>query len=143
MTGQQPPILVNLGDTGLAIADPAKDIRGRAVVNHAGEAIGDVKELFLDDREHRVRFLSVGSGGFLGMRQHTLLVPVEAITRIENDEIHVDLTRTAATDGPGYDPVVTRKPAYRPDAFSQQDQRTGTSRDFIGPIYPRYPHDWR
>jgi sporulation protein YlmC with PRC-barrel domain len=76
---EQGATLVNLGDTGLTVADPNADVRGRAVVDHNGEEIGKVDDLLIDDRERRVRFLRVGHGGFLGIGASHFLVPVDAV----------------------------------------------------------------
>jgi len=57
--------LVRLSDTELTIANPAEDIRGRAVVDRDGEDIGEVEDLLIDAQEKRVRMLEVASGGFL------------------------------------------------------------------------------
>ena len=51
--------LVRLSDTDLTVANPAEDIRNRNVVDRNNEEIGDVNDLFIDNRDKRVRFLEV------------------------------------------------------------------------------------
>lgn len=42
-------------------------MRGRQVVDRNGDEVGKVEGLIIDEQERRVRFLEVGSGGFLGL----------------------------------------------------------------------------
>jgi sporulation protein YlmC with PRC-barrel domain len=82
--------LVTLCDTEWTVADRAADIRGRRVFDPAGEEVGAVEDLFIDARERKVRLLQVMSGGFLGLGATTFLLPVEAITRISDEAVHID-----------------------------------------------------
>jgi PRC-barrel domain protein len=59
--------LLRLSDTELTVANPAEDVRGRKVIDKNGETIGEVSNLIVDDRETRVRFLEVASGGLFGL----------------------------------------------------------------------------
>ncbi|GAB4001109.1 hypothetical protein GCM10029992_35500 [Glycomyces albus] len=63
----QATTLVRLGDTELAVASEADDVRGHDVVDVDGDEVGRVDSLLIDRGERKVRFLEVGSGGFLGM----------------------------------------------------------------------------
>src|SRR5215208_8048774 len=85
--------LVKLGDSDLTIANPSEDIRGFKVVDQQGEKIGHVDGLMIDSDERKVRFMEVAAGGFLGMGEKTFLVPVDAISRIEDDQVYVSRTR--------------------------------------------------
>lgn len=98
------PLLVRLNDTDLTVADDAHDVRGHHVIDSAGEKIGEVEDLLIDDSEKKVRFLLVGSGGFLGLGEKLFLVPVDAITRIGRDSVIIDRTRDHIASGPAYDP---------------------------------------
>ena len=82
--------LVRLSDTELTVADPAADIRDRLVVDRYGEEIGEVDDLLIDDRDKRVRFLEVASGGLLGIGETKFLIPVEAITTISDETVYVN-----------------------------------------------------
>ena len=77
-----PTALVKISDTNLTIAAPAVDIRGRRVLDCAGEHIGSVINLLLDEAEQKVRFLEVTSGGLLGLNAPSVLIPVDAIQHI-------------------------------------------------------------
>ena len=96
--------LVRLSDTALTIANPAEDIRGRAVVDRDGEDIGEVEDLLIDAYEKRVRLLEVASGGFLGLGKTKFLLPVEAITRISDDTVYVNQTRQYIAGAPPLQP---------------------------------------
>ena len=73
------PKLVKLSDSGFRLGDRASDVRGLGVFGRNGERMGNVKDLYVDTLEREVRFLDVGAGGFLGLREKRFLIPVEAI----------------------------------------------------------------
>jgi sporulation protein YlmC with PRC-barrel domain len=96
--------LLKLSDTDWTVADPAEDIRGRKVLDKQGEEVGDVDDLFVDQPEKRVRFLQVASGGFLGLGETKFLIPVDAITKISRDAVHINQMRQSVAGAPRYDP---------------------------------------
>jgi len=110
MNDRKQPILVKLGDTDLTVADPAEDIRGHTVIDQAGEEIGTVDGLLIDDKERKVRFLQVAAGGFLGIGERTFLIPVDAVSGITDDRVQVDQTRDRVVGGPTYDPDLAELP---------------------------------
>jgi len=63
-----------LSDSKLTVKHPDEDVRGRKVLDKAGEDIGTVDELFIDDRESKVRFLRVEAGGVLGIGAKVVLI---------------------------------------------------------------------
>lgn len=109
--------LVKLSDSTLTVADPREDVRGLKVVDRHGEDIGTVDDLMLDDRENRVRFLQVAHGGFLGIGEDHFLVPVDAVTRVDADHVHIDRARADMTDAPGYSPELAEAPDYYGDVY--------------------------
>ncbi|MEV6282481.1 PRC-barrel domain-containing protein [Kribbella sp. NPDC051770] len=111
MTEQQ-VALVKLGSTDLVLADPADDIRGRTVVDAAGEKIGKVDGLFLDHDEAKVRLLEVVDGGFLGLGKESRLIPVELVGSVDEDQVVIDRDQQKVVGGPGYDPELTDSPDY-------------------------------
>ncbi|TCC52171.1 PRC-barrel domain containing protein [Kribbella pittospori] len=123
--------LVRLADVALELADPADDVRGRKVVDRNGDQVGKVDGLIIDEAERRVRFLEVGSGGFLGLGEHKQLVPVEAITRVDEDAVHIAPERTQVAGGPAYDPDLEPERRYYDDVYTYYDYPP-----FGGP-YPR------
>lgn len=117
MTDQKHPTLTKLGDTDLTVADAAEDIRGHTVIDQSGEDIGTVDGLMIDDAERKVRFLHVAAGGFLGIGEKTFLIPVDAISSIEDEQVRVDQTRERIVSGPAYDPDIATQPNSFEDSY--------------------------
>lgn len=99
----QPTTLVRLDDTDLTLADPADDVRGRPVIDAHGDEVGEVDGLIIDQEERRVRLLQIASGGFLGVGKQKVLVPVDAVSGVD-DTVHVDAEREQVAKAPAYDP---------------------------------------
>jgi len=138
MTSAQRPSIVKLGETDQTVSDPAEDIRGRNVLDKDGEEIGKVEALMIDDRENKVRFLQVSAGGFLGIGDHKFLIPVDAITRLDDDEVHVDQTRDRVAEGPKYDPAVVQETNYYDNAYSHYGYTPFWGMGYAYPAYPYY-----
>ncbi len=96
--------LHTLKEMQLTPRDPAQDIRSRKIVDVNGESLGKIEGLLIDDQENKVRFLRVASGGFLGIGQDKALIPVDAITKITDDVVHVNQTRERICGAPRYNP---------------------------------------
>ncbi len=126
-----------LSDSGLTVANPDEDIRGRKVLDRHGEEVGSVDDLLIDDRENKVRFLRIAAGGFLGLGEEKFLIPVEAITRISDDTVHIDQTREHVASGPRYDPNLVQDMGYWADAYGYYGYGP-----FWGPgyVYPPYSY---
>ena len=78
-----------------------------------GQDLGKIEGLMIDDVEHKVRFIEVATGGFLGLGERKSFIPVEAITRIAADDVHIDSTREHVAGAPPYDPaLVTTDASY-------------------------------
>lgn len=113
MTDDDNATLYVLGDRGQTVDGSTNDVRGRQVKDKDGEGIGKVADLLVDDREKKVRFLLVESGGFLGFGETKTLLPVDAVTKITEDEVFVDQSREQVASAPGYDPdLVDDRPYY-------------------------------
>jgi len=104
MTDLKTRRLIKLGDTDLTVASPDEDIRGRSVIDSAGKKIGEVSALMIDDTEAKVRFIQVATGGFLGIGDKHFLIPVDAITSIDKDTVHINQTGERVKGAPDYDP---------------------------------------
>jgi sporulation protein YlmC with PRC-barrel domain len=102
MTNDATP-LVRLDESGLTLAQPGDDVRGRPVVDRTGQEIGTVDGLIIDEYERRVRLLQIGSGGFLGIGKRKVLVPVEAVSSVD-DVVRIDKQREHVAAGPAYQP---------------------------------------
>lgn len=97
-----------LGDHDWTIASSDEDIRGRMVWDKDGLVVGKVEGLFVDDSDGRIRFMEVGSGGFLGLGESKSLIPVEAITAMTADEVYISHTRDHVAGAPRYDPDLAK-----------------------------------
>ena len=102
--------LVKLTNTSLELADFNQDIRGRKVVDRHGDEIGHVSSLFIDEAERKVRMIEIRAGGFFGIGERHFLVPVDAITSVEKDEVHINATREHVAGSPPYDPGLIDQP---------------------------------
>ena len=131
--------LIKLGDSDLTVADPREDVRGRTVVDRNGDEIGHVDALLIDDRESKVRFLRIASGGFLGIGESTFLLPVDAVTRIGEDRIVVDQTRERIAGAPAYDPELTYDQDYYGGLYGYYGYGPYWGPGYTYPAYPYYP----
>jgi sporulation protein YlmC with PRC-barrel domain len=104
--------LVKLSRTPMAIDDPRDDVRGRHVVTVDGEKVGMVDDLLIDKNEQQVRFLEVGSGGFLGIGEHKSLIPIDAITSVDERHVYIDRSRDHVAAAPAYHPHVVPTDMY-------------------------------
>lgn len=124
-----------LSETDTVLANFEDDIRDRTVLDASGEEIGTVDDLLIDNSEQRVRFLRVESGGFLGIGATTFLIPVDAITQVDDDAIHIDRTRNIVADAPVYDPELVDQ-TYLDQVYNYYGYTP-----YWGPgyVYPRLP----
>ena len=111
------PGVIKLDDTNLRLADPADDIRGRTVVDVDGAEIGEVESLFVDDRDAKVRFLEIEGGSFLGVGGTTRLLPVQAVSRVDEDGVHIEHAREHVKQSPGYDPELEHDHDYYSEVY--------------------------
>jgi sporulation protein YlmC with PRC-barrel domain len=138
--------LVKLGDVGQTVADKDKDIRGRHVVDKNGVKLGKVDALLVDDKEHRVRFLEVETGGFLGIGERKSLIPIDAISSITDHEVHIDQTGSTVASAPAYDPALVNDspdgPAVVDDSFWGETYHHYGYTPYwgLGYAYPGFPH---
>jgi hypothetical protein len=98
------PQLVRLRDTDQTVSSSDEDIRGRMAKDKNGHDLGTIEGLLIDEAERKVRFMEVGSGGFLGLGESKSLIPVEAITRMTPDAVYIGHTREHVAGAPRYDP---------------------------------------
>lgn len=128
--------LRTLSDADLTTRDKAEDIRHRKVVDAAGQEMGKIDALLIDDQEHKVRFLRVASGGFLGIGKSKVLIPVEAIKKIDEDEVRVDQTREHVANAPTYDPDLVDDRYYE-SVYGHYGYQPYWG---AGYMYPGYPY---
>jgi sporulation protein YlmC with PRC-barrel domain len=128
--------LVRLADSSLKIAQGSEDIRGREVVDKSLEEIGKVSELLVDEADNRVRFLEVRSGGFLGMGATEILLPIDAITSIDDDTVYIDQTRERIAQAPRYAPQLADD-RYWEDVYSYYGYPPYWTAGYAYPAFPR------
>jgi sporulation protein YlmC with PRC-barrel domain len=92
--------LVRMGESDFVPANPEDDLRGKDVYTIDAKVIGSVEDLYIDRKEREVRFLEVGAGGFLGIGEKRLLVPVEAVTEVAAGRVTIEPERTQKVEGP-------------------------------------------
>ena len=131
--------LVRLGDSDLTVADPSHDIRGRDVLDKAGNKIGTVDGLLIDDREARVRLMEVASGGFLGIGEKRVLIPIDAISSIDQHHVHIDKTREHIARGPAYDPTLIDE-HYYDSLYGFYGYAPYWAAGYAYPAFPYYQH---
>jgi hypothetical protein len=83
-----------------------------------------------------VRFLQVAAGGFLGLGERKLMVPVDAVTRVQDGKVHVDQTREHVAGAPEYDPEIVEERYWA----SVYDYYGYTPYWGPGYVYPGYPY---
>ena len=74
----------------------ASKLIGVNVYNEANEKIGDIEELIVD-KSGKVDNVVLGVGGFLGMGEHYVAVPVEKLKWV-NEPVRTSSTTTAPAD---------------------------------------------
>lgn len=133
--------LVRLSESNLTILDPQADVRGRKVFDRDGEEIGRVDDLLVDEGEARVRFLRVAAGGFLGIGERHLLVPVDAVTGVDDDRVRVGHPREHVAGAPAYDPTLAddqRTPQYWAGMYGYYGLTPYWGAGYAYPPYPYY-----
>lgn len=125
--------LTPLSETSRLVADPAQDIRGRSVVDSAGEKIGTVADLLVETDTNHVRILRVEHGGILGFGASSSFIPVESVVRVTDDEVHVSSSKDHVAGGPPYDPDL----ADQRDYYEQIHGHYGSRPDYApGQLFP-------
>jgi sporulation protein YlmC with PRC-barrel domain len=130
------PTLTKLSDTDQTVASQEEDVRGRTVVAADGEELGRIDDLLVDDTERKVRFLLVEHGGFLGIGQKKTFVPVDAVTRITDDQVFIDRSQKHVSDAPAYDPDLVVDQEYTEGVYTHYGYAPFWGADYTYPPYP-------
>jgi hypothetical protein len=106
------------------------------VIDSAGNEIGKVDDLMIDERERKVRFVEVAAGGLPGLGETKVLLPVEAVSSIEKDGVRTNHSRERVIGAPRYDPRLVKQP-YLSELYGYY----GYQPPFwdAAYAYPRYP----
>ena len=138
MTDLRSRTLIKIGDTDLKLASKDEDIRGRSVIDSAGEKIGEVKELMVDETESKVRFLEIGSGGVLGIGDKHFLIPVDSIKRVDKDNVYLSETGIRIQGAPAFDPTLVVDEKLYADLYNYYGYSPYWT---AGYAYPAFPHN--
>jgi sporulation protein YlmC with PRC-barrel domain len=101
-----------LSDSDLTIAETDEDIRGRIVKGKDGKALGTVDDMLIDEDDRRIRFMRVESGGFLGVGETKVFIPIDAITMITDVDVWIDQTHEHVARERHYAPHLVDKQKY-------------------------------
>ncbi len=129
--------LLPLAQTQQSLTSPEQDIRGRRVLDSRGEELGRVDELIVDEGEERVRFIRVAHGGLLGIGGESLLLPVETITRVDDEQVHVNQDRDKVAGGPRYNPDLQEATNYE-DLYGYYGLGPFWATGYVYPPFPYY-----
>ncbi len=130
--------LMRFSDTNLTVSASDEDIRGRQVLDASGEGIGHVIDLLIDEEHKKVRFLEVASGGFLGLGEAKVVLPVDAISRVDSKHVHVDQTREHIANAPAYDPTLVAE-SYYGDVYNHYGYSPFWGMGYAYPVFPVIP----
>ena len=90
---------------------PVSELLGRTVINEAGEEVGRIDELMIED--DRLAFAVLSVGGFLGIGERKVVVSFDDLL-IDDDEVVLPgATREALMEMTDYDPDRVRQEAVR------------------------------
>ncbi|KOV52038.1 PRC-barrel domain-containing protein [Streptomyces sp. AS58] len=131
------PVLTRFSDSGQAIPSADEDIRGRKVTERSGNELGKVGDLIIDEEEHKIRFLLLEHGGFLGVGKEKSYLPVDAVAEVSEDQIRIDRTRDQVVDAPEYDPELVQQDEYYDRLYAHYDYPPFW---MPGYVYPRWPY---
>ncbi|MFE9366749.1 PRC-barrel domain-containing protein [Streptomyces sp. NPDC006978] len=140
MTSSSAPVLSKLSASEQTMEIPDEDVRGRKVTDSGGEDVGTVEDLLIDASERKVRFLLVAHGGFLGFGETKSFIPVDAVTRVTDDQVFIGQAREQVAGAPVYDPELAEKPDFYAEVYGYYGYAP-----FWGPgyFYPGFPYAGR
>lgn len=97
------------GDPGLTKNEglskaKAKDLQGKKVVTLTGEEVGEIGTVG-KSAKHDERVATIDAGGFLGVGQKTIAVPLSKLHRTPSDgeTVRLSMMRTTLEDEPAFD----------------------------------------
>ncbi len=136
--------LHRLHDIGETVSNSDEDVRGRKVLDNLGNKVGTVEGLMVDDDQNKVRFLRVESGGFLGLGETHVLIPVDAITAITVDAVTIDREGEHLHGAPRYDPALVEDhdERYWGSVYGYYGFAPFWGMGYSYPPYPYYGSTW-
>jgi len=139
MTMHDLDTLTRLSTTHLVIGSEDDDIRGRTVKDRDGKELGHVEDLLIDAPLRKVRFMLVASGGFLGMGTTEVLIPIDAITTIDDVGVRINQTHEHVARAPSYDPTLVTDRTYHGNLYAYYGYAPHWESGHRYPSYPRNP----
>lgn len=133
MTDNDSATLYTLGDRGQVVDGSANDIRGREVKDKDGIGVGKVADLLVDDQEKKVRFLLVAHGGFLGFGDTKTLIPVDAVTKVNEHVVFIDQSHERVASAPSYAPDLVDDRAHHASVYSHYGNTPHWSHGYVSP----------
>ena len=130
-------VLRCLAKAGATLSDPADDIRGHQVRDSAGEEIGVVEDLLIDDFEQRVRLLRASCGSSPASEK-SILIPVDAVTRITDREVYINRSRYHVGNLPPYHSDSADQHYYEL-VYAYYGYYPFWVPGYVYPTYPAYP----
>jgi sporulation protein YlmC with PRC-barrel domain len=109
--------LIKLRDSILPHDYTAKALLDGDIYDRDGEKIGTVKDLYVDTEDEDVRFLDVGSGGFLGIGEKHFMVPMEAVTDTSGGGVTIEHSREKVEGSPELDTKGVPEDAYLQEVY--------------------------
>ena len=91
------PDLVKLEDFGGEVGEHWQEARGRPVLDKNGEAVGSVEELYVWEGPSTVHLIKVSG------EEGSFLIPVHAVTNVDEDGVKLETAKAKVTDSPQYD----------------------------------------
>ena len=109
----------------------ASKVVGLSVYNQNNEKLGSINDLLMD-KSGNIKAVVLGVGGFLGMGEHLVAVPLEKV-KFSTEAIAYTGTASTGTPGAGGGSMANR-PATSPPPTTTGSAATGTTKS--NPWYP-------
>jgi hypothetical protein len=90
-----------------------RDLIHREILDPDDENIGFVRDLLIDEVDWKVRFLHATQGGFLGLDERHLLIPIEAVSYVGGGFVKTELSKEQVHGSPELDPNIRLHPELR------------------------------
>ena len=89
--------LVKLGDFEGEVEEHWQEASGRTVLDKSGDEVGTVEELYVWEEPATVHLIKVSG------EEGSFLIPVHAVTNVDEDGVKLETARDKVTDSPPYD----------------------------------------
>ena len=89
--------IVKLDDFGGEVDEHWQDALGRPVLDKNGEAVGTIEELYVWEEPSTVHLIKVSA------EEGSFLMPVHAVTSVDEEGVKLETAKAKITDSPEYD----------------------------------------